>query len=282
MRTIALISVMCASLALASGCAHGHGGAHVAVSDTEAISVSGEGDAKGAPDRLRLQLGVEAKAESLDAAMADCQARSTALREALLKRGVAEKDIKTGHFSIAQIREPVMVTYTDPAPIPAPGPKATPSKPGASGKPTATVATAPASLPTRVEERWVDRYLVSNMLDISYPDLSRAGELISSAVAAGANSSWGLSFELSDPKPLLAQAREAALTDAKAKAEQIAKATGVKLGRVLSVSDGGDSGGGGPVPMYKMAAMADSAMPIDGGETRVRSNVQVVYAIERD
>lgn len=271
MRTIALVSVMCVGLALSTGC-HGRHGRHaVAVSEAEAIFVVGEGEAKAAPDRMRLQLGVEAKAETLDAAMADSKKRSTSLRDALLRLGVAEKDLKTGQFSIQQVREPVVVTYTEPVAEQAPA--------VSKGK----VVAAPAAPVTRTEERWVELYLVSNTLDVSYADLSRAGDLISAAVAAGANNSWGLSFEITDPKPLQNQAREAALADAKARAEQIAKATGVKLGRVLSVSDGGGNGSGPmpPMPMYKMANM-DSSVPIQGGETKVTTAVQVVFAIERE
>jgi len=276
MRSIALVSVMCAGLAFSTGCHPGHMHRRVPVSENEAIFVSGEGEAKSPPDRMRLQLGVEAKAETLDAAIADSNKRSHALREALLKLGVAEKDMKTGQFSIQQIREPVVISYAESPPAAAPA--SSPAK----GKPAVTTAPAPMPI-TRTEERWVERYQVSNTLDVTYPDLSRAGELISAAVAAGANNSWGLSFEITDPKPLQNQAREAALVDAKARAEQIAKATGVKLGRVLSVSDGGNGGGGPtpPMPMYKMTAM-DSSVPIEGGETKISAAVQVVYAIERD
>ena len=271
---------MCAGLAFATGC-HGQCGSRsaVGVSDSEAIVVSGDGEALGRPDRVRLNLGVEAKAETLDAAMKDATARVTKLREALLKLGVTETDLKTGQFSIQQVREPVIYTVTDAAPA-APAAPATPA--GKAGKPLPTSAPAVAPAPiTRTEERWIERYVVTNMLEVVYPDLTRAGDLITAAVNAGANNSWGLQFEVADPKPLEGKAREVALADAKKRAEQIAAATGVKLGRVLSVTDGSSDGGGGPVPMYFAKAQAmDASMPIEGGQTKVRLNVRVVYAIE--
>lgn len=264
------IGLFCSGLALATvGCASHHHAPRAAVSDSEAIFVVGEGEALGKPDRVRLNLGVEARAETLDAAMKDATARMKGLREALLKLGVAEKDMKTGQFSISQTREPVTITYPT---EPVPATKASPA-----GAPVSVAS------PPRVEERWVERYVVMNTLEVVYPDLTRAGDLIAAAVAGGANNSWGLGFEVSDPKPLQAEARSQALADAKKRAEQIAQATGVKLGRVLSVSEGGTSGGGPIPPMYakaeRMMAM-DASVPIEAGEAKVQASVQVVYAIE--
>ncbi|HSC89243.1 MAG TPA: SIMPL domain-containing protein [Polyangiaceae bacterium] len=279
MRKLTQVSVMCALLGLASGC-HAGGHAHhaQAVSESEAIFVTGEGDASAAPDRMRLNLGVEAKSESLQEAMKDCQQRSAALQEALFKLGVQKKDLRTGQFSISQQREPVIVHIAEPVAAVA-APSTTPSAPKGKSKATA-VDVAPA--PPRIEERWIERYVVSNTLEVVYPDLGRAGELITAAVAAGANNSWGISFEVADPKPLQAAARESALKDAKARAEQLAAQTGVKLGRVLSISEGAEGGSMPPMPMYKMAAAMDaSSLPIEGGEAKLRASVHVVYAIER-
>lgn len=277
MRSLAWISLVSVSLALSTGCAAGSGGrsAAVGVSEAEAIHVSGEGEATARPDRMRLNLGVEAKAETLEVAMKDNVARMTTLRDALLKLGVKEEDLKTGQFSIAQVREPITVTVASPevqttkAPAPQAGTKR--------GKMVPTDIALPQ--PMHTEERWIERYVVNNTLEVTYSELERAGELITAAVSAGANNSWGLEFEVKDKKPLEKTAREAALKDARERAEQIAKSMGVTLGRVLSVTDGA-SGESGPVygPMMKMAAM--EAMPIMSGQSELRMQVRVVYAIE--
>ena len=277
MRSIALVSSMCAALASSIACHPAHSRHPVAVSDAEAVFVVGHGEAAATPDRMRLQLGVEAKAETLEAAMSDSTRRMSTLREALFKLGVAKSDLKTGQFSISQVREPVMVQVASAPPA---VPAAQPSRPP--GKPEKIVGQQGESIPMHAEERWVERYLVTNTLEVVYPDLTRAGELISAAVAAGANNSWGLNFELKDSKPLEARARAAAIEDARARAQEMAKATGVRLGRVLSVSDAGGYGGGPvpPMPMFKAAQM--EAMPIEEGQTTQHASVQVVYAIERD
>lgn len=273
MRAFAWISFLAMNIALGTGCAH-HGPApSVPVSEAEAIYVSGEGKAAGRPDRLRLHLGVEAKAETLDEAMKESTTRMTSLRAALIKLGVTETDMKTGQFSFSQVREPVTVM------VPMPTTKeASSSEPAPRTKVMSTEAASDPKMHS--EERWVERYVVTNTLEVCYSDLERAGELVTQAVAAGANNSWGLSFEIADPKPLEEKARQEALLDAKKRAKQIAAVAGIKVGRVLSVSDG-SVGESGPVygPMNKMAAM--EAMPIESGQTEIRRSVSVVYAIER-
>lgn len=230
-----------------------------------ALSVSGEGEVHARPDLVHLTLGVEVKNENLDAALADATKRVNALRDALLKLGVREADMKTGQLSIGTFREPVTVHVAQPAPAPE----------KSSGK------MAPVAEPVVVaEERWIERYVVSTNFDVKFAKIERTGELVKAAVAAGANQSWGINFELSDPKPLTEEARALAVKDARRRAEQLAEAAGVKLGRVLSVSEGSEAPG--PMPMMRMAkaSMESDSMAIEGGETIVRSNVTLVYAIE--
>lgn len=267
-KSLLWMSAACVGFLALSGCHAGHQRHAVSVSDSEAIFVTGEGEITAKPDRMRLNLGVEARAEKLEEAMADNVKRMTSLREALLRLGVAEKDLKTGQFSVSQVREPISIRTTE-----------TPSAP--SGE----LATS-----SRVEERWVERYLVSNTLEVIYPDLTRAGDLISAAVQAGANNSWGLQFEVTDPEPLQDQAREAAIANARKRAEQIAQAAGVKVGRVLSINEGNSSGvqpyinptRGMRLESAAFAADSSAAMPIEAGETKVRQFVQVAFAIEND
>lgn len=229
------------------------------------LAVSGEGEVHARPDLVHLTLGVEVKNENLDLALADATKRVNALRDALLRLGVREADMKTGQLSIGTFREPVTVHVTHAAPAPE----------RSAGK------AAPAVEPTVVaEERWVERYVVSTNFDVKFSKIERTGELVKAAVAAGANQSWGIAFELADPKPLTDEARALAVKDARRRAEQLAEASGVKLGRVLSVNEGAEVPG--PMPMYRMAAkaMESDSIAVQGGETIVRANVSIVYAIE--
>lgn len=257
MRRTLGMSLVCLTWMASTGCAGGAGGAgaSVPVSEAEAIFVSGEGKAFGRPDRVRLNLGVEAKADTVEAALADNNTRMTQLRDTLTKLGVTAEDMKTGQFSISQVREQLVVV------------QASPSKEG-------------GAVSHHPEEQWVDRFVVNNTLEVCYSNLEKVGELITAGVKAGANNSWGITFEVKDPKPLEKQAREAALLDAHERAKQIAKTTGVELGRVLSVTDGSGAQERGPYGgMSKAASMV--SVPIEGGMNEVRMNVGVVYAISR-
>ena len=109
------------------------------------------------------------------------------------------------------------------------------------------------------------------------PDQGRRGA--AGATQAGANNVWGISFELEDPKALLAQARIKAVEHAKQNAEALAKLSGVALGPIVSVSEGG--GPGVMPPVYAMKSMDSGGgdVPVEHGEVTVSQQVQIVYAL---
>ena len=96
-------------------------------------------------------------------------------------------------------------------------------------------------------------------------------------VTAGANQMNGINFSIREPAPLLEKARAAAVADARARAETYAKAAGVTLGPVQSISEG--SGAEPPRPMYRMAAMAERSVPVATGEESVTADVSIVWEI---
>lgn len=118
-------------------------------------------------------------------------------------------------------------------------------------------------------------YVASNMLTIRVRELDTTGTVLDAAVTDGANTLNGLTFGLADPEPAYNEARKEAVADARAKAELLATAAGVKLGPVLSISDQGAMTD--PAPMYREAASA--AVPVVGGELGLIANVSVTYAI---
>jgi hypothetical protein len=120
---------------------------------------------------------------------------------------------------------------------------------------------------------------VSNQVLVTVRQLDKLGSILGAVTGAGANNIWGIQFEIEKPAPLEAEARQKAMLEAKARAEQLAALAGVKLGRVVSVS----ASGGGPVAReggfaYNMKAQAD--VPVQRGELTVSQDVQLVYALE--
>jgi uncharacterized protein YggE len=126
--------------------------------------------------------------------------------------------------------------------------------------------------------RQITGYTVSNMVSVTIRDLAKAGDLLDKVVQAGANRVYGVSFGVSDPKAAQAQARAAAMDDARARAEQLAGAAGATLGTVLVITE---NVGAPPVMPMPAAAAMDSvgAVPVQAGEQSLGATVQVTYEL---
>jgi uncharacterized protein YggE len=128
--------------------------------------------------------------------------------------------------------------------------------------------------------REITGYNVSNMVLVKIRDLQQAGDLLDQVVQAGANRVYGVSFGLADPQAALADAREAAIADARTRAEQMAQAGGANLGSVLLISE---TIGAQPVPMPMMEREqvlgTGASVPIQSGEQTVSAQVQVTFEL---
>lgn len=129
--------------------------------------------------------------------------------------------------------------------------------------------------------RTVTGYTVSNTVSVTIRDLAQAGDLLDQVVQAGANRVYGVSFGVSDPKAAQAQARDAALADARARAEQLAQGAGAQIGVVLVISE--NIGAPPVMPMPAMASdMAEGGarVPVQAGEQVISAQVQVTYELK--
>ena len=82
-------------------------------------------------------------------------------------------------------------------------------------------------------------YQASNTVNIKVRDIGKLGKVLDALVASGANQVNGPAFEVDKPEPAYDEARLAALTKAKARAETYAKAMGLRVRRVVSIAEGG-------------------------------------------
>jgi uncharacterized protein len=118
-------------------------------------------------------------------------------------------------------------------------------------------------------------YQASNSVNVTAP-LARSGSLVDAAVAAGANNVGGPNLDTADTTSLYNQALTQALDKAKAKAQVIAGAAGLTLGKVLKVHEGG-----APTPIVygeAFAAAAKAAPPIEAGTQKIQASVTVTYS----
>jgi uncharacterized protein YggE len=126
-------------------------------------------------------------------------------------------------------------------------------------------------------------YQASNQVTVIVHDLARLGAAVDATVTAGANQVNGVSFGLNDPTAAENAAREDAVKALQAKADLYARATGYRVSRLVSLSEGGGYSVPPPMPMMaaqmKREAMADTS--VSPGELRVRVDVSGLYELTR-
>jgi len=126
-------------------------------------------------------------------------------------------------------------------------------------------------------------YIVSQNVSIKIRDLEKVGTIVDKAGSLGANEVGSLSFTIDEPEQLRQEARIKALANAKEKAEALAKAAGVKLGKLVSFNESSS----GSLPVYRDYSMkalgleesVDAAPAIEAGSQDIIINVMVTYEV---
>ncbi len=204
------------------------------------ITVTGEGRVETSPDMATVNLGVTTEAPTAAEAMAANSEELARVLERLRGAGIAERDLQTSSLSLNPNWHH----------------------------------------PSGAEQPRITGYVASNQLMVRVRDLDMLGGVLDAAVKDGANTLNGITFGLTDPEPLLAEARRKAVADARARAELLAEAAGVTLGQIESITEAGAMGG--PQPMYRGAAIAmEAAMPVAQGEVSIAANVTVIWQINQ-
>ncbi len=123
-------------------------------------------------------------------------------------------------------------------------------------------------------------YQASNTVSLKVRDIARLGEVLDALVASGANQVHGPSFEIDQPEVVYDEARREALKLAQARAAMYAESLGLRVRRIVSISEGG--GFQPPVPMMMKSAAMDARMesaPVAPGETTLSVSLDVVFEL---
>ncbi len=205
------------------------------------ISVTGTGRVRVRPDLADLRLGVAITALTAGAARAASATAMTAVIAKLKELGIDARDIQTTDLSLS----PVYDYSTSPKP------------PRLTG------------------------YALTNVVAVTIRDLERVGDSIDGALGAGATSLDSIAFTVEDPTTAETAAREAAVADARAKADTLASAAGVSIIGVAAISE---SGGAMPYPVHRgeiaMLAVKEASTPVEAGTNEVAVSVAVTYRID--
>jgi hypothetical protein len=213
------------------------------------ISVGGSGSVSYAPDIARISFGVRAQSASAAAAANMVNARAASVIGALRKAGVVDADIATSDYTI-QYQTP---DNGDVQPV----------------SPNASMSVAP-------RKPAPGYYVATETIDVK-TSIAKAGPVLDTGVSAGADETYGISFDTSARTTLYREALSRAVADARAQAEILAKAAGVSIAGIQTISVGSSPG---PIePMVRMAAMS-TASTVMGGTGTVDATVQIVYRIK--
>ena len=203
------------------------------------LDVVAQGEVSRVPDIARINAGVHTQAETASEAIRQNAARMTAIRAALQRAGIAERDIQTSNLNL----QPVYHHQEN--------------------------------MPPRLTG-----YQAMNEVTVRFRDIATTGQILDALVAQGANQINGPMLSIDRPEAALDEARLAALRNARTRAELYARSLGMRVVRVLSVSEAGNV----YMPTVRMARAAnmaqDSATQIVPGEQTLAVNLTVSFELE--
>jgi uncharacterized protein YggE len=205
------------------------------------INVSGTGRVSVNPDVADLRLGVTLTAETVEAARAFNATAMAGVIGALKGLRIAPRDIQTTNLTLSPAYD--YSSNTNP--------------PRLTG------------------------YTLANTVAVTIRDLAKVGAAIDGAMRAGATTLDSIAFRVEDSAAAERQAREAAVADARAKANVLAAAAGVTIRGTAAISESG-----APIayPMVRgeMAKMAfaDAATPVEAGTNEISITVAISYLID--
>jgi uncharacterized protein YggE len=238
---VVLVSVALVLLAGAVGSALlPHTGAAAQEKELQgSMNVSGRAVVTGTPDIAYISLGVETRNESAQQAARENAELMTNVMAALKELGLTEADLSTSGYNVYSYQQ---------------------SNRSDSSAPPITY------------------YVVHNRLDITVKDLDMVGEVIDTAIGAGANQVQSVSFDIQDKQAMQIQALENAVAQARMKGEALARAAGVTLGGIKVITEQNTS----YIPYTDTAALrsfavAEAKTQITPGDVEVSAEVYVEF-----
>lgn len=212
------------------------------------LSISAEGKVTRTPDVATFSAGVVSQGRTASEALGANAADMTRVIAALKRAGIADRDIQTSNLSLNPVYQPQRSL---------PDGTIDPPQPRIIG------------------------YQVNNQVTVRQRKLGEYGRVIDTLVSAGANQVNGPGFEVDQPDSAVDEARGVAMKKARARAELYARAAGLRVSRILSISENGGWAPPQPV-MYRMAMEAAPPAPpspVQAGELQISVNVSVQFEL---
>ena len=213
----------------------------IVTTKTDLFTVQGEGKVTAVPDMATVNLGITVSRASVKEAQNEANRVMNKITEEIKKLGVQEKDIKTTSYNL------------------------NPNYDWSGGK------------------QRITGYQITINLKVKVRDFDKINQVIDSATTNGANLVGGLQFSVDEPKlkELQAKAREEAIKEAKEKAEEIAKAGGMNLGKIVNIQENIITPWEPrPLMLEKAAGGAGEPTQIEPGEQEIKISVTLSYEVK--
>ena len=215
------------------------------------MTFDGKGEVMAIPDIANISFSVTEEGKTQKEAQDKVSTKTKSAIDSLKQAGIAEKDIKTENYNAYPKYDygPQCISY----PCPQRQPK-------------------------------IIGFEISQTITAKVRNTDDTGKILDLLATVNAQNLNGPNFEVDDIEKVQAEARLKAITDAKSKAEILAKDLGVSLVRIVNFYE--NSGGGSPI-YYSKAMMSDvggaesaPAPTIPTGENKITSNVTITYEIK--
>lgn len=228
----------CLAIATVSACDK-HNPAPAPGANPRQVTVVGSGQVQGVPDTVTADVGIEFEAPDVTAAMNRTNDRQQAVINALVGAGIDHKDISTTEVTLQ--------------------PQYSNLEPNGTGT--------------------ITGYRATNAIAVKIHPPDAASRLLALIVGTGGDTTRikSVSYSIADDSQLVKDARARAFNDAKSRADQYAQLSGLRLGRVLSISEASEpTAGGPPAPPRAMP----TAVPLEPGQQTVSFSVTAVWELD--
>jgi hypothetical protein len=204
------------------------------------LDIVATGEVTRVPDIVRIGAGVVSVAPSASAALQENARRMSAVRDALRRAGIQDRDIQTSAINLHP-------DYRHDAPGGAPQ---------------------------------LIGYRAHNEVSVRFRDIANSGKILDALVAQGANQINGPMLGIDKPEAALDEARTRALAAARARADLYARALGRRVGRILTISESGGGYSPRPMyDAVMMSAASSESTKIDPGEQRLAVSLAVSFEL---
>jgi len=211
------------------------------------LTVSGEGKISAKPDVAIVEMSVISQNENVELAQSENDQKMQQVVNFLKESGIDEKDIKTTQYNLQPEYDYSWCRTTE--------------------------------YPVYCPPKLVD-YMLTQSLQVKIRDLSRVGKIIGNLSEIGVNQISDISFVIDNDTEIKAAARQKAIAEAKQKAQEMANAANIELGKIIEINESVSGLTPQRIVYQKTIESADATAPIEIGTNEIVVSVSLIYEIK--